>query len=50
MKVADIILWDSSGLNKSLSWNFNWIKLIPKKMLKMIAGNINIKLLKNSQI
>ena len=46
MKVADIILWDSSGLNKSLSWNFNWIKLIPKKMLKMIAGNINIKLLK----
>ena len=44
MKVADIILWDSSGLNKSLSWNFNWIKLIPKKMLKMIAGNINIKL------
>ena len=21
MKVVDIILWDSSGLNKSLSWN-----------------------------
>ncbi len=24
--VADIILWDSTGFEKSLDWNFNWIK------------------------
>ena len=39
--VADIILWDSSGLEKSLKWNFNWIKSVPKNVVKMIAGNIN---------
>ncbi len=41
-KVADIILWDSSGLEHSISWNFEWIKLIPNNVIKMIAGNINI--------
>ena len=41
-KVADIILWDSSGLENSISWNFEWIKLIPNNVIKMIAGNINI--------
>ena len=41
-KVADIILWDSSGLENSISWNFKWIKLIPNNVIKMIAGNINI--------
>ena len=41
-KVADIILWDSSGLENSISWNFEWIKLIPDNVIKMIAGNINI--------
>ena len=40
---ADIILWDSSGYEKSIGWNFNWIKTIPKTITKMIAGNINIK-------
>ena len=40
--VADIILWDSSGLEHSLEWNYNWIKSIPKSITKMIAGNVNI--------
>ena len=35
------ILFDSSGLEKSLSWNFDWIKDIP--IAKMIAGNIQIQ-------
>ncbi len=43
--VADIILFDSSGLEKSLSWNFNWIKNIP--IVKMVAGNIDIDKLDN---
>ena len=37
---ADIILWDSSGYEKSLSWNHSWIKDIKIKGEKMIAGNI----------
>ena len=41
-KVADIILWDSSGLEKSLSWNYNWITSVPKNITKMIAGNLDI--------
>ena len=40
---ADIILWDSSGYEKSVSWNYNWIKFIPKNIIKMVAGNINTK-------
>ena len=39
---ADIILWDSSGLEKSLEWNFNWVKSVPNHITKMLAGNINI--------
>ena len=35
-------MWDSSGLENSISWNFKWIKLIPNNVIKMIAGNINI--------
>jgi phosphoribosylanthranilate isomerase len=45
-KVADIILWDSSGLEKSLSWNYDWIKSIPENIIKMIAGNIDLYNLK----
>ena len=37
---SDIILWDSTGYEKSLEWNFNWIKDIKIKAEKMIAGNI----------
>ena len=44
--VADIILWDSSGLEYSLDWNFNWIRSVPNNITKMIAGNINIYKLK----
>ena len=39
---ADIILWDSSGLEQSLEWNLNWIKSIPNNITKMVAGNISI--------
>ena len=40
--VADIILWDSSGFERSLDWNFDWIKSIPNNITKMIGGNVNI--------
>ena len=46
-KVADIILFDSSGLHESLSWNYNWIKQVSPSVTKMIAGNINIDMLEN---
>ena len=46
-KVADIILFDSSGLHESLSWNYNWIKQVSPSVIKMIAGNINIDMLEN---
>ena len=39
---ADIILWDSTGYEKSLGWKHNWIKDIKTKREKMIAGNITI--------
>ena len=42
-KIADIILWDSSGLELSLDWNFDWMNSIQSKVTKMIAGNINIE-------
>ena len=44
---SDIILWDSTGYEKSLGWNFNWIKDIKIKGEKMIAGNITIDKLCN---
>jgi len=45
--IVDIILFDSSGLHKSLSWDFNWIKSVPSSVTKMLAGNINIDMLEN---
>ena len=39
---ADIILWDSYGLELSLGWNYNWIKSIQKNVIKIIAGNIDL--------
>ena len=39
---SDIILWDSSGYDESLSWNYNWLKPVSTKIEKMIAGNITI--------
>ncbi|MDC0449473.1 phosphoribosylanthranilate isomerase [Pelagibacteraceae bacterium] len=44
---ADIILFDSSGLHRSLSWNYNWIKSVPSSVTKMLAGNINVDMLEN---
>ena len=46
-KVADIILFDSSGLHQSLSWDFNWVKDVPQSITKMLAGNINMDTLEN---
>ena len=46
-KAADIILFDSSGLHQSLSWNYNWIKTVPSSVTRMLAGNIDIDMLKN---
>jgi len=46
-KVADIILFDSSGLHQSLSWNHNWIKTVPSSITTMLGGNINIDMLES---
>ena len=45
--VADIILFDSSGLHQSFSWNYDWVKQVPLSVTKMLAGNINIDMLEN---
>ena len=37
---SEIILWDSSGYEDSLSWDYNWIEDISIKAEKMVAGNI----------
>jgi phosphoribosylanthranilate isomerase len=34
-------------LHQSLSWNHNWIKIVPSFITKMLAGNINIDMLEN---
>ena len=39
---SDVILWDSSGYEKSLSWDYNWLKPILTKVEKMVAGDITI--------
>ena len=44
---SDIILWDSSGYEESLSWDYKWLKSISVKVEKMIAGNITIDKLEN---
>ena len=46
-KIADIVLFDSSGLHQSLSWNYDWIKSVPSSVTKMLAGNINMDMLEN---
>ncbi|MDB9760462.1 phosphoribosylanthranilate isomerase [Pelagibacteraceae bacterium] len=46
-KIADIILFDSSGLHQTLGWNYNWTKQVPSFITKMIAGNVNIDMLEN---
>ena len=44
---SDIILWDSTGYEESLSWNYNWLKHVSTKVEKMVAGNITIDKIKN---
>ena len=44
---SEIILWDSSGYEKSLSWNYEWLRNVNTKAKKMIAGNITIDTLEN---
>ena len=45
--IVDIILFDSSGLHRSLTWDYNWIKIVPSSVTKMLAGNINVDMLEN---
>ncbi len=45
--VADIILFDSSGLHQSLGWDYNWIKKVPSSISRMLAGNINTEMLES---
>ena len=41
-QISDIILFDSKGYHKSESFDHKFLKKVPKKMNKMIAGNIQI--------
>ena len=41
-KGSDIILWDSSGYEESISWNYQWLEAVSTKVKKMVAGNITI--------
>ena len=40
--ISDIILFDSKGYHKSESFNHNLLDVVPSKLNKMIAGNIQI--------
>ena len=39
---SDIILWDSSGYEESLNWDYSWMKTVSVNVKRMIAGNITI--------
>ena len=41
--VSDIILFDSIGREKSFSFDHSLLKDIPKNVIKMIAGNIQVQ-------
>ena len=38
--ISEIILFDSKGYEKSLSFNYKLIKNVSQKIIKMLAGNI----------
>ena len=38
--ISEIILFDSKGYEKSLSFNHKLLKIVPKKIKRMLAGNI----------
>ena len=46
-KNSDIILWDSTGYEQSLDWDYNWLRGVSTNVEKMVAGNITIDKLKN---
>ena len=50
--ISEIILFDSKGYEKSLSFDYKLLKIVPKKIKKMLAGNIqyNDKLDKYSKM
>ena len=41
-EISDIILFDSKGYEKSESFDHSLLNILPKKLNKMIAGNIQI--------
>ena len=41
--ISDIILFDGIGYEKSLGFDHNLLKIVPKSITKMIAGNIKIE-------
>ena len=41
-KISDIILFDSKGYHKSISFDHNLLDGVPNELSKMIAGNIQI--------
>ena len=42
-KISDIILFDGKGYEKSIGFDHNFLKIVPKYITKMIAGNIKIE-------
>ena len=41
--ISDIILFDGIGYERSLGFDHNLLKIVPKSISKMIAGNIKIE-------
>jgi len=41
-KCADIILFDGKGYEKSISFDHSYLDKLPKDLVKMVAGNIQI--------
>tara|TARA_B100001057_G_scaffold322930_1_gene323172 strand:- start:2528 stop:3145 length:618 start_codon:yes stop_codon:yes gene_type:complete len=42
-EISDIILFDSKGYHKSENFDHSLLKVVPSKLKKMIAGNIQIE-------
>ena len=40
LKIADIILFDGKGYEKSIGFNHNYLKGVPRSFKSMLAGNI----------
>ena len=45
--ISDIILFDGKGYERSVGFNHKLLKSVPKKISKMIAGNIKIEDISN---